>query len=357
MEGSTDALHRWVYPSSKPRHPKAPANVIPVSKYGEEHYPEESVPADYTMVDDLGRKCRYILVFLVYNHKGERLQRISHINQSAAKSQPLTLFGHLIPVDALTDRGAQQVKSILKSKRRRDYTAMGALAPYPVVAYLEELVLEYGQRPFDCPAMWLRSRGGVYYRLEEPAGRYKKLFGEEKRRFDVCTRLLKTLQIQPTLHLEELINLIQFGHREPSLVPEIIAAHAIVSSESNGSGRESTNASTGYGNIPSEESEDGSTDRVNRQAITSVTLAADQHVHGQHADSGSRSQYSKACELLRSRRGCVREEITPWGERYRLYPPVSRREIILKYGQFVITQARIFGGDAGDCGTVTTTAE
>lgn len=42
-------------------------------KYGEEHYPEETVPPEYTFTETDGTVCRYITNFLVYNKRGERL--------------------------------------------------------------------------------------------------------------------------------------------------------------------------------------------------------------------------------------------------------------------------------------------
>lgn len=58
---------------NQPKHPLAPPGTPVYFKYGEEHYPEETIPDAYTYTESDGTVCRYITNFLVYNKRGERL--------------------------------------------------------------------------------------------------------------------------------------------------------------------------------------------------------------------------------------------------------------------------------------------
>ncbi|KAF8817780.1 hypothetical protein IE077_001495, partial [Cardiosporidium cionae] len=59
--------------ANSPRHPMVPPGTHMWIKYGEEHYPEEVTPPDYTWIEMDGTVCSYITDFLLYNNKGERL--------------------------------------------------------------------------------------------------------------------------------------------------------------------------------------------------------------------------------------------------------------------------------------------
>lgn len=194
-----------------PKHLLAPPGTEAYFKYGDEHYPESTVPPSFTLTDDNGHCCRYISNFLVYNKRGERLLPIEGLG--SARGPALSLYGQLISTAALRmgDRGRQLYSA--KSKKKRDLSGLGKDAPYPVRVELDKWQIEYGPFPSERPAIWLVSSSGCYYRLEQPAGRYKSTFASIKVKFDVASRILKTLQLAPTTSLAELCDLISYGTR------------------------------------------------------------------------------------------------------------------------------------------------
>lgn len=87
---------------------------------------------------------------------------------------------------------------------------------YPVRVELAEWCIDYGQEASNIPFIWLISRWDVYYRLEKPAGRYIPTFLTAKMKFEVSTRVIKTLQYNPSTEFRPLVELLTAATREES---------------------------------------------------------------------------------------------------------------------------------------------
>lgn len=207
---------------SNPKHHLAPEGTPVFFKYGEEHYTEESVPDDYTFTESDGTVCRYITNFLVYNKRGERLLPIEVLDQP--RHGALVLYGSLLPASAM-GRGLKPAveneagnrsarKSSHRSRRGEEDIGMGHASPYPTRVELSEWCIDYGQEPQNVPFIWLISRWDVYYRLEKPAGRYIPTFASAKMKFEVSTRVIKTLQWDPIIPYRDLVELLTAATRQ-----------------------------------------------------------------------------------------------------------------------------------------------
>lgn len=222
---------------AQPKHPLAPPGIPVYFKYGEEHYPEETVPPEYTFTETDGTVCRYITNFLVYNKRGERLLPIEVLDQP--RHAALVLYGSLLPATAMS-QGARDADTLRGRKRtapppptaaakrqnvgRRkgdndtqvrwpsDHRGSGTQT-YPVRVELAEWCIDYGQEPSNVPFIWLISRWDVYYRLEKPAGRYISTFATAKMKFEVATRVIKTLQYRPDTPYKTLVDLLTAATR------------------------------------------------------------------------------------------------------------------------------------------------
>lgn len=89
----------------------------------------------------------------------------------------------------------------------------GVNQTYPVRVELAEWCIDYGQEPCNVPFIWLISRWDVYYRLEKPAGRYIPTFSTAKMKFEVSTRVIKTLQYCPDTEYRVLVDLLTAATR------------------------------------------------------------------------------------------------------------------------------------------------
>lgn len=245
---------------SQPKHPLAPPGTPVYFKYGEEHYPEETVPPEYTFTEADGTVCRYITNFLVYNKRGERLLPVEVLDQP--RHAALVLYGSLLPAAAMAAQGiAGQRRSSTteegydqndkggpdgRGKRQRPGTSAAVALPskrhvglsrdttrqnrrrsssegggsygvmtqtYPVRVELAEWCIDYGQEPSNVPFIWLISRWDVYYRLEKPAGRYISTFATAKMKFEVSTRIIKTLQHRPDTPYKTIVDLLSAASR------------------------------------------------------------------------------------------------------------------------------------------------
>lgn len=203
----------------RPKHPLASKGTPVYFKYGEEHYPEETVPDVYTFTESDGTVCRYITNFLVYNKRGERLLPIEVLDQP--RHGALVLYGSLLPAsgigvsqnERLPSPSSGEAKSDKKKARRLEEDC-APHAPYPIRIELAEWCIDYGQEPQNVPFVWLISRWDVYYRLEKPAGRYIPTFATAKMKFEVSTRVVKTLQWRPDVPYRELVNLLTAASRQ-----------------------------------------------------------------------------------------------------------------------------------------------
>lgn len=188
--------------------------------------------------------CRYITNFLVYNKRGERLLPIEVLDQP--RHAALVLYGSLLPAAAMSQNssrirkrdGELDLDSVRPGKKRgagsgantgvsKRHTAGGsahgregggsrggvAAQTYPVRVELAEWCIDYGQEPDNVPFIWLISRWDVYYRLEKPAGRYIPTFATAKMKFEVSTRVIKTLQHRPDTEYKLLVDLLTAATR------------------------------------------------------------------------------------------------------------------------------------------------
>ncbi|XP_053993202.1 uncharacterized protein LOC128884138 [Hylaeus volcanicus] len=229
---------------TQPKHPLAPFATPVYFKYGEEHYPEETVPPEYTFTETDGTVCRYITNFLVYNKRGERLLPIEVLDQP--RHGALVLYGSLLPATTMSQENSRlgkrggdvELEKMRGGKKRgvgsgntttglskrhtsngtgsthiNDSSRMNVTQTYPVRVELAEWCIDYGQEPSNVPFIWLISRWDVYYRLEKPAGRYIPTFATAKMKFEVSTRVIKTLQHQPDTDYKILVDLLTAATR------------------------------------------------------------------------------------------------------------------------------------------------
>eukprot|EP01054_Gregarina_sp_Poly1_P000633 Gregarina_sp_Poly_1__632@NODE_114_length_13862_cov_162_782240_g101_i0_p2_GENE_NODE_114_length_13862_cov_162_782240_g101_i0NODE_114_length_13862_cov_162_782240_g101_i0_p2_ORF_typecomplete_len765_score128_84DNMT1RFD/PF12047_8/1_6e16DNMT1RFD/PF12047_8/5_9e03_NODE_114_length_13862_cov_162_782240_g101_i062908584 len=210
----------------QPKHPLAPPGSPVFFKYGEEHYPEETVPDVFTCKESDGTVCRYITNFLVYNKRGERLLPIEVLDQP--RHGALVLYGSLLPSETIVNTnvstdssgrsGVRPLRSRIDKRRgsikRRGDDDNSTPPPYPVRVELSEWCIDYGQSPQNVPFIWLISRWENYYRLEKPAGRYIPTFGSAKLKFEVCTRVIKCLQLRPEYSYKEMVDLLTASSRQ-----------------------------------------------------------------------------------------------------------------------------------------------
>lgn len=99
------------------------------------------------------------------------------------------------------------------NSRRRGEEDCPGHPPYPIRVELSEWCIDYGQEPHNVPYIWLISRWDVYYRLEKPAGRYIPTFSTAKMKFEVSTRVIKTLQWRPEFPYREMVDLLSAATR------------------------------------------------------------------------------------------------------------------------------------------------
>lgn len=229
---------------TQPKHPLAPFATPVYFKYGEEHYPEETVPPEYTFTETDGTVCRYITNFLVYNKRGERLLPIEVLDQP--RHGALVLYGSLLPATTMSQENSRlgkregdgELEKMRGGKKRgvgshntttglskrhtsngtgsshmNDSSRLNVTQTYPVRVELAEWCIDYGQEPSNVPFIWLISRWDVYYRLEKPAGRYIPTFATAKMKFEVSTRVIKTLQHQPETDYKVLVDLLTAATR------------------------------------------------------------------------------------------------------------------------------------------------
>eukprot|EP01053_Blabericola_migrator_P009523 Blabericola_migrator_1__9522@NODE_517_length_7921_cov_221_621976_g395_i0_p1_GENE_NODE_517_length_7921_cov_221_621976_g395_i0NODE_517_length_7921_cov_221_621976_g395_i0_p1_ORF_typecomplete_len886_score166_30DNMT1RFD/PF12047_8/1_3e16CAF20/PF17052_5/6_2e03CAF20/PF17052_5/0_035_NODE_517_length_7921_cov_221_621976_g395_i039366593 len=210
---------------NQPKHPLAPPGTPVYFKYGEEHYPEETIPDVYTYTESDGTICRYITNFLVYNKRGERLLPIEVLDQP--RHGALVLYGSLLPSESMGNASADSSgRSVTRqasrarvdrrrgSNKRRGDDETSTHPPYPVRVELSEWCIDYGQEPQNVPFIWLISRWDVYYRLEKPAGRYIPTFASAKLKFEVSTRVIKCLQYRPDYSYREMVDLLTAASRQ-----------------------------------------------------------------------------------------------------------------------------------------------
>lgn len=166
---------------NQPKHNLAPQGTPVYFKYGEEHYPEETIPDPFTFTENDGTVCRYITNFLVYNKRGERLLPIEVLDQP--RHGALVLYGSLLPASSVGSPNdmenpgkrtnnsrnvsnnsrydTRRRNGSLKSKRRQYHNPDDdgpSHVPYPVRIELSEWCIDYGQEPQNVPFIWLISR-------------------------------------------------------------------------------------------------------------------------------------------------------------------------------------------------------
>lgn len=274
----------------EPKHPLAPAWTEVYHKYGEEHYPESTIPDTFTLRDENGHLCRYITHFLVYNRRGERIQSIEGLDAAKLKWN-LVLYGHLLSVYSM--RKGPENPSLKTKKAKMSVLNTGPNAPYPIRVELTKWQIEFGPYPFDKPSIWLISTTNAFYRLEKPAGRYRSTFQTLKGKCDIAARVLKTLQLNPLTPLQDIVCLICFGTRNAQKA----AAIAPLMREAARVARE------------------GLKDEQNRL-------------------------HAMLRELLKD------EELTPWGNLYRVSPHIEPFNFY-SLSQFIMNQAHFFGQTLG----------
>ncbi|KAJ1615460.1 hypothetical protein OJ252_23 [Cryptosporidium canis] len=218
---------------------------------------EADVPEEMTLSGDNGIAYRYIADFSIYNNKLSRLMPLdclpnkfesiyftneegtldsfvkitdSDVNTSSnevAVSSPLddqsceelTLIGTLIPFDYIINYEKEK-SAILKDNFRKQQKTrqkvgggykpkkfkempksilkQGGLKTFQITCRIHSWTIEFGANLFDTPYIWVNSipvNGGskTCYRLCWPASRYTKLFSSAKLKFEVISRLVKTL--------------------------------------------------------------------------------------------------------------------------------------------------------------------
>ncbi|EZG43333.1 cytosine specific DNA methyltransferase replication foci domain protein [Gregarina niphandrodes] len=83
----------------EPKHPLAPRGCVAYFKYGEEYYPEQTVPECYSSVHPTSTSgdvnCRCVTNFLIYNKRGERLLPLDSLEQP--RHGGLVMYGALLP--------------------------------------------------------------------------------------------------------------------------------------------------------------------------------------------------------------------------------------------------------------------
>lgn len=67
-------------------------------------------------------------------------------------------------------------------------------------------IIDYGQTPSHTPYLWLISSMNRFYRLEKPAGRYVPIVQSLKYKFEVASRVIKQLSVDPSCSYQFLVD-------------------------------------------------------------------------------------------------------------------------------------------------------
>lgn len=219
--------------------------------------PETDIPGEVTLGGDNGITYRYIADFSIYNNKLSRMMPLdclpnkfesiyfvgeegtldSFVNvadsetsigaKGVAERKPqedqscgeLTLIGTLIPYEYILgyekertvilkdnfrklqrvrQKGVGSYKPRKTKEMPRSILKQGGLKTFQVTCRIHSWTIEFGANLFDTPYIWACSVSGdgcskVCYRLCWPASKYSKLFSSAKVKFEVISRLIKTL--------------------------------------------------------------------------------------------------------------------------------------------------------------------
>lgn len=194
--------------------PQACEDELYFLKYGDEHYVESTIPMRFKLIDNRGVTCHYITSFLIYNRRGERLVSIESLSTSSRSSSYIA-YGFLMTPAMITSPAGDRLAQLWTRCKDRKILQLGlsskhiaeADMPYPVRIEFTEWLMDYGALPTDKPAIWLISKERSYYRLEYPAERYRSIFSPIKIKFDISSRVFKTLQVYPLMSLHDLCKL------------------------------------------------------------------------------------------------------------------------------------------------------
>ncbi|KAH8739226.1 hypothetical protein FG386_000702 [Cryptosporidium ryanae] len=216
---------------------------------------EEDIPEQVTYTSgDSGIKYRYIVDFCIYNNKLSRLVPLDSLpnkyesiyfngerstldyfvtfegsnngnsiseNKTEANYEEFTMTGSLVPADYILNYEKEKstvlrdnYRKLLKARQKggvssgfkpkkvkeipKSVLRQEGLNSFSIKCRIHSWTIEFGSNIYDSPYIWVNSmpvKGGqkVCYRLIWPANKYSKYYSAAKLKFDIISRLIKTL--------------------------------------------------------------------------------------------------------------------------------------------------------------------